>query len=118
MAVTCKHCNFPGLIWIETDRGWRLGHKDGEIHSCEEFIQGREEQAKEEFTENFFDPADLAAAADFGQPDDEIILELVQALRRAYDMLGREDAQIEALLKKHEPEEEVTAEMVNPDFTF
>jgi len=31
---TCKHCGQIDLIWIETDKGWRLHQKDGEIHNC------------------------------------------------------------------------------------
>ena len=30
---TCRHCGKTGLIWKQTDRGWRL-HGAGGIHSC------------------------------------------------------------------------------------
>ena len=31
---TCKHCGKNGLTWVDTDNGWLLGDKDGNIHNC------------------------------------------------------------------------------------
>ncbi len=31
---TCRYCNRKGLLWKNTDNGWRLAEPSGAIHSC------------------------------------------------------------------------------------
>lgn len=33
---TCKHCGATGLVWGNTEHGWRL-HHGGEVHICAEY---------------------------------------------------------------------------------
>ena len=30
----CKHCGMKGLIWKDTENGWRLAAANGELHTC------------------------------------------------------------------------------------
>ena len=33
---TCIHCATPGLSWVQTGKGWRLG-KGGAVHTCPQY---------------------------------------------------------------------------------
>ena len=32
-SMTCRYCGAPGLSWVSTPTGWRLG-ASGAVHSC------------------------------------------------------------------------------------
>jgi hypothetical protein len=37
-SKTCRHCGVSGLVWRQTDGGWRL-HAGAELHACDGYAR-------------------------------------------------------------------------------
>ena len=36
---SCRYCGTTDLRWKKLDSGWRLHHKNGTLHTCEEYAR-------------------------------------------------------------------------------
>jgi len=35
--VKCKYCGADQFDWVNTERGWRLADRKGNVHSCKKY---------------------------------------------------------------------------------